>query len=334
MSAHEEAIESFECFGSRCAALVTGDGPTGSAREAARRARALMLEWHGRFSRFSATSELSRLNADPRETVPASALMIRLAQAILAAGRASGGLVDSTLVREISAAGYSSDLGEPLALRDALARAPHRRAAAPAAQQRWRAIAVDPTAGTITRPPGVMLDSGGIAKGLFGDVLAELLAGHASFALDCAGDLRLGGSQHASRAVRVQSPFDQSILHTFELREAGVATSGIGRRSWAGADGRPAHHLLDPSTGAPAFTGIAQATAIAPTASLAEVRAKAALLSGPRQAPSWLPDGGVIVLDDGSHHVFAPPARVALAALAGLRSPAGRDSGLLDSAAA
>jgi hypothetical protein len=36
---------------------------------------------------------------------------------------------------------------------------------------------------------------------------------------------------------------------------------------------------------------------------MAEVRAKAALLSGPHAAKRWLPEGGVIVYDDGTHEV-------------------------------
>ena len=49
-----------------------------------------------------------------------------------------------------------------------------------------------------------------------------------------------------------------------------------------------------------------QATALAPTALDAEVRAKAALLSGPDGAGRWLSHGGVLVLDDGTHHVIPP----------------------------
>ena len=85
----------------------------------------------------------------------------------------------------------------------------------------------------------------------------------------------------APRAVDVESPVDESTLHRFELADAGVATSGIGRRSWLDARGQVAHHLLDPSSGRPAFTGLVQVTALAPTATRAEALAKAALLSGP-----------------------------------------------------
>ena len=128
--------------------------------------------------------------------------------------------------------------------------------------------------------------------------------------VDCAGDLRLGG-EPSQRPVRVASPFGAEILHTFALRAGGVATSGIGRRSWLDARGRPAHHLLDPATGRPAFTGVVQATALAPTALEAEVLAKAAVLSGPAGARAWLPHGGVVVLDDGTHELVDPARQLA-----------------------
>jgi hypothetical protein len=39
---------------------------------------------------------------------------------------------------------------------------------------------------------------------------------------------------------------------------------------------------------------------------VAETCAKAALLRGPDGAEGWLPDGGVIVFDDGTHRVVEP----------------------------
>ncbi len=49
-------------------------------------------------------------------------------------------------------------------------------------------------------------------------------------------------------------------------------------------------------------------TALAPSALLAEVYAKAALLSGPERAAEWLPHGGVLVHDDGEVDVVAARA--------------------------
>jgi len=104
--------------------------------------------------------------------------------------------------------------------------------------------------------------------------------------------------------VRVDGPFEGSVLHTFELAEGAVATSGIGRRSWLDADGRPAHHLIDPATGAPAFTGIVQVTALAPTGVVAEALAEAAILAGPEGVGRWLPHGGLVVYHDGSRRTI------------------------------
>jgi FAD:protein FMN transferase len=158
---------------------------------------------------------------------------------------------------------------------------------------------------TVTRPPGTRLDSGGIAKGLFADLAARLLEDAGAYAIDCCGDVRIGGRDAIARAVRVDDPFEPGAwLHEYAVASGGVATSGIGRRSWIGPDGRPAHHLLDPSTGRPAYTGVVQVTALGPTAADAEVRAKAALLSGAERAAGWLPHGGLIVFDDGSHLVL------------------------------
>jgi FAD:protein FMN transferase len=280
-------MTSFRCFGGRCAVLV--DDPA-----AALQARRRLEAWHDRFSRFVATSELSRLNADPRPAVAVTPTMAALVEAVVDAARMTDGLVDGTLVPEIEAAGYRGDLGAPLPLKLALGLAPARRRAGPSPRARWREIRV--VDGVVHRPPGVALDSGGLGKGLFADLIADSLP-HDTVGIDCAGDLRFRGPR---RTIHVANPFGGGPVHAFELTDGAVATSGIGRRSWLQA-GRPAHHLLDPATGAPAFTGVVQATALAPTALEAEIRAKAAVLSGPEAGERWLAEhGGVLVLDDGS----------------------------------
>ena len=298
-----EAIVRFDCFGSRCAVLVTGSGRLGGAELAAQLARRQLRDWHRRFSRFEPGSELSLLNGNPATRVPVTGTMARLIEAVVHAARRTGGLVDGTLVREIEAAGYESDLDGSLPLHEALELAPPRAPGSPSALARWREITVDVGNGVVSRPPGVAIDSGGLGKGLFADLLADQLQDHSAFAVDCGGDLRVGGTQ---RTVEVASPFDERVLHRFELAGGGVATSGIGRRSWLDASGAPAHHLLDPRSGRPAFTGIVQATALAPTALEAETLAKAALLSGPSRAREWLGHGGVLVFEDGAHEVLEP----------------------------
>jgi thiamine biosynthesis lipoprotein len=304
-----EVLERFSCFGGSCEVVVQGSGPAGPAWEAVARTRRRLEGWHQQFSRFDPASELSRLNHDPRATVAVSASMGRFLVAALEVAGWTGGLVDPTLVSALEHAGYAEDLrSEPIPLEEALCLAPARRPARPSAEATWRLIRVDSGAGTVTRPAGLQLDSGGIAKGLFGDLLAPVLDGHASYAINAAGDVRFGGAAELTRPVQVASPFDDRVLHTFELPAGAAATSGIGKRSWLDRDGRPSHHLLDASTGRPAFSGIVQVTALAPTGVQAEALSKAALLSGPALAAEWLPYGGLIVYDDGGFEVLGAPA--------------------------
>ena len=229
--------------------------------------------------------------------------MARLIETVREAAEATHGLVDATLL--------GRDRGRRLRQRPpgtaaAAARAAPQRRTLPRRPEPLFALARDRgrRLGDPRARPGVRFDSGGLAKGLFADLLAERLQDHRSFAVDCGGDLRFTGPP---RRLEVADPFGGKPVHVFELETAAVATSGVGRRSWLGPDGRPAHHLLDPATGRPAFTGVVQATALAPTTVEAEWRAKAAVLSGPDGAARWLEHGGVVVLDDGTHFVTEPP---------------------------
>jgi thiamine biosynthesis lipoprotein len=246
----------------------------------ARDAHALEAEVHDfaeRLTRFDATSELSRLNADPREAVPASGLLRDAIRAALWAAARTGGLVDPALCGEIEAAGYERTL-PPGELR--LDVAPPRRPAR--ARDTWRQVRL--RGDCVVRPPGLRLDLGGTAKGL----LADRLRG--ATAVDCGGDIRT----RVPIAVDVIHPLTRAPAARVEVH-GGIATSGIDRRCWEGG-----HHLLDPSTGRPAWTGLVGATALAPTALEAEALAKAALLSGPDGGRAWLAShGGFLFHDDG-----------------------------------
>jgi thiamine biosynthesis lipoprotein len=234
-----------------------------------------------RLTRFDPGSELCALNADPRAEVPASPLLRRAVQAALLGARRTGGLADPTLLDGVEAAGYArSRVGaEPASLEAALRAAPRRRAATPGG--RWRAV--DVRDHSIVRPPGLRLDLGGSAKGLAADWAASRLDGR--YVVDCGGDIRVGGTHDV--ALR-------GTAHTLRVTDGAVATSGIDRRVWRRPDGSYAHHLLDPGTGEPAWTGLISATAAAPTALEADALAKAALLAGPLGARRFLCEGIVI----------------------------------------
>jgi FAD:protein FMN transferase len=304
----------FDAMGSHVRLLIGDPGPgMAPAPAAAEQARRLIVEFDATLSRFKPESELCSLNADPRERVPASELLRTAVKAGLEAAQRSGGLVDPTLVGEIETAGYvASRAGVPGApLGAALAEAPARRPARPNPAREWRRIEVDDAAGTITRPAGLRFDTGGAGKGLAADLVAQRLRGYSRFIVDCGGDIRIGGAGAliAPYEIFVEHPLTGERAFVLKLGSGAVATSGLNVRIWRGEDGRYSHHLLDPATGEPAWTGLIGATALGDTAVEAETFAKAALLSGPEGGRAVLAErGGLLVHDSGRIETVGPLA--------------------------
>jgi FAD:protein FMN transferase len=295
----------FDAMGSHVRLLIGEPGPGMTpAADSAEQARRFVIDFDAALSRFKPSSELCALNGDPRERVPASELLRQAVRAGLGAAERSEGLVDPTLVREIEGAGYVDSRagmsGVPLG--EALPQAPPRRAASPSPEARWRGFEVDDDAGEIARPPGLLFDTGGTGKGLAADLVAAGLRGYSRFIVDCGGDIRIGGADALVHPyeVFVEHPIGGERAYVLRLGFGGVATSGLNVRIWRGADGRYVHHLLDPATGEPAWTGLVGATALADTAVEAETLSKAALLSGPEGGRQVLADrGGLLVHDSG-----------------------------------
>jgi thiamine biosynthesis lipoprotein len=311
MSEHDVV---FDAMGSHVRLLI-GDPEPGMAPApaAAERAREFIADFDAKLSRFKPDSELCALNADPRPRVPASDLLRQAVKAGLSAAERSGGLVDPTLADEIESAGYvGSRAGVPGApLGAALADAPPRRPAAPHPEARWRRFEVDEEEGSIARPPGVRFDTGGAGKGLAADLVADRLRGYSRFIVDCGGDIRIGGPGALvwPYEVFVEHPLTGERTHVLRLGSGGVATSGLNVRIWRGPDGRYAHHLLDPATGEPAWTGLIGVTALGATAVEAETLSKAALLSGPAGGREILAEhGGLLVHDSGEVERVGPLA--------------------------
>lgn len=314
----------FELMGTHIRILVgePSSAEAGSPDAAADRVEAFLGVYNETMSRFRPDSELSRLNEDQREEIPASPLMCSAIAAAIAAAEQSEGLVDPTLLGELEDAGYREHwtAENRVELREALeAYRPPTAPADVAPASRWREISVDEDAGLIRRPRGVRIDTGGTGKGHAADLAGELLTGFETWAVDCGGDVRIGGNSGVEREVQVLGAFDDGQIETMTVRGGAVATSGLSSRIWRDEQGNSAHHLINPATGQPAFTGLVAATAAAPTAVEAETLAKIALLRGPEDAPAVLSRyGGITVDEDGTVERIgqlqaAPRVRITLA---------------------
>ncbi len=271
----------------------------GDEEAIARQVAATFRAAEDRFTRFRADSELSALNRAVGPFVASRELFATLARA-RAYVDLTAGLFDPGLGATLSALGYDRSFAP-----GALDRA---RAGEQPPRGRFRDLLLDPATSTVWRPPHVQIDLGGIAKGSTVDRAALHLTGPG--AIDAGGDAVVRGEAPCGGAwlVEIEDPADPSrTIATVAVSDAAVATSAGNRRRWRVGD-RLAHHLIDPRSGAPAASGVVQATVVAPSAELADVLAKTSLLLGAREGRAFLERqpgvGGVLVLDDG-RPVFA-----------------------------
>lgn len=261
--------------------------------------RARLGELERRWTRFDADSELSRAMALAGTEVPVSADTLTLLAAMLQAHADTDGRYDPTMLRQVVDAGYGASIEDA-----------GRRSVTidlPDPSRRLQEIRVDAAGGSVSFPPGLGVDPGGIGKGLAADlVVAELLDGGTAGALvSIGGDLAAAGRSPGADGWRVQveDPFDTAAtVVEVVLDGGGVATSSTLSRRWSHR-GSSAHHVLDPATGTVARTDLATVTAMAGTAWQAEVHATAALLCGRRGALPALATAGCsgVVVDLEGH---------------------------------
>jgi thiamine biosynthesis lipoprotein len=296
------------------AELLTVGAPSGALAAA----RSQLVELEARWSRFRPDSELSTLNrAAGRPVVVSPETLTLLALAVLG-WQATAGRFDPTVLEALEAAGYDRSF-------DQLPAHGHPSGGSrpiPGPAPGLAGIRIDAEAATVTLPPGVRLDVGGVAKGYAADLLCGQLraAGAAGACINVGGDLRVSGAAPHSGpwAIAVPHPHGGPAA-TLQLTEGAVATSSPLRRAWH-AGRRAAHHLIDPRTGQPASTSILQATVVAAEAWRAEVAAKAAFLA---DLPDALPQAtrlgteALIIDQDGGLHLTAGLQQAAATGQAG-----------------
>ena len=252
------------------------------------------------WSRFLPESELSLLNAagGGRPVVVSPSTFALISHAV-DAWRHTGGRFDPTGLAALQELGYDRTFDDVVR-----ADQPAPRATAQALVG-CGAIELDPIVRAVTLPEGLHLDLGGIGKGYAADLVTQELmdAGARAACVDLGGDLRVMGPGPYDHAweTTFDSPDLAERIGRLRFDHGAVATSTKLRRRWRRGDVM-LHHLLDPSTGAPADSGLATVTVIAGDAWWAEVLAKAAFVAGPVAGVRLLEESGVeglLVADDG-----------------------------------
>src|SRR5438128_2778570 len=260
----------FDALGSTCELLSVESGPA-----ALERCEQRIRDAEARFTRFLRDSELAGLNASDGRYVPVSPEMFAMLQAALWAFEESEGLVNAAVLPALAAAGYDrpfrQGLAEPSVLR------PTQLPALP------EVLLVDHSTRSAALAPGAALDLGGIAKGALADLLIDELGENG--VCNLGGDLRVRGLGPEGDGWHI-GLCDRTAV---ALTEGAVCTSGTTRRRW----GQSAHHLIDPRTGMPARTDLAEVSVVTDSALRGEVYAKCAMLLGSTAGLAFLETRGL-----------------------------------------
>jgi thiamine biosynthesis lipoprotein len=239
-------------------------------------ARAYLEHLEQRWSRFLPDSDVSRINNSNGRSVEVHADTITLFDAMVDAWHRTGGGFDPTVLPVLIANGYGTSIDDsgrsttlpPIALRVGGV----------------EDIVIDHERRTIIAPPDVVVDPGGIGKGLAADLAATRLVerGAAGALVTIGGDLAMVGTppEPTGWLVTVErADPGAGDLCTLVVDHGGVATSSTRSRRWL-VDGQSRHHVIDPISAAQATTDLLAVTVIARTGWLAEVHATEALLAG------------------------------------------------------
>jgi len=234
------------------------------------------------FSRFTQTSELSRLNSGKLKEGKVSSELYQLVEKALQVAELTDGAYDPTVIDLLEAYGYDrkndfSKLADPgLALeisKMALGRPSFRK------------IKLDPEATTIVLQPGQRIDLGSIGKGYAVDLAYKVLSGNRfdGFLINAGGDIRVFGNNPEGIPWRImlyrsqlpnQRISTDNCLGMISLQNSSIAGSG----GWARKVGI-FHHLLNPRTGLP-VNEVAQTYVMADTATDSDVWATALFVTG------------------------------------------------------
>ena len=255
----------------------------------------LLRELEQAWSRFREDSDVSRLNWSQGRPARVRPCTARLVAELINAWALTDGDFDPTALPQLVASGYHTSRVDP-----------SRRTILPeTAAWPGDVAGIDIAGLDIRLPLGTTLDPGGLGKGLAADMIAELAMdrGADGVLAEVGGDLVVAGQAPDATAwtIGIQDPFTPTeLMSVIRLARGSVATSSRLMGVWAGADG-PAHHLIDPATGASALTPTLTSTVIAGAGARAEALAKLAFLRDPDQLLDWLPRigaAGLIVAAD------------------------------------
>lgn len=129
----------------------------------------------------------------------------------------------------------------------------------------YRKIQYDAATGTVTLPEGMEIDLGSVAKGYAGQLAAQMLREHGvqSALLNLGGNLQTVGAKPDGSPwqIGIKDPQGEDAMMVLSVEDQAVVTSG-GYERYFEQDGQTYWHIMDPSTGHPADSGLISVTIV------------------------------------------------------------------------
>jgi thiamine biosynthesis lipoprotein len=207
-------------------------------------------------SRFDPDSEVNRIARHVGEPVPVSPLLAGALRLALDLAESTGGAFDPVVGGRLAAAGYDRHYRTGLHWQGGNGLS---------AKATWRDVSLDSEADTVTLAEPILLDLGGVVKGLAIDLAALELTDCPGALIDAGGDVYATGIDidGAPWQVGIADPHHPGhLLGTLALANLAAATSGCYARG---------PHLIDPRPiPSPKGRRAASVTVVAPTAAAAD----------------------------------------------------------------
>ena len=126
-------------------------------------------------------------------------------------------------------------------------------------------IQYDAATGVVTLPEGMEIDLGSVAKGYAGQLAAQMLREHGvqSALLNLGGNVQTVGAKPDGSPwqIGIKDPQGEDAMMVLSVEDQAVVTSG-GYERYFEQDGQTYWHIMDPSTGHPADSGLLSVTIV------------------------------------------------------------------------
>ena len=153
----------------------------------------------------------------------------------------------------------------------------------------YRRISLSGT--SLTVPKGMQLDLGAVGKGYTSDLVTRILKEHGikSALISLGGNIQAIGSRPdgSDWRIGIRAPWEDGSLGVLEISDAAVVTSGGYENYFEDEEGNRYWHILDPSTGYPAISGLQCVVIVGPEGKKCDALSTALFVMGEEKAEAY-----------------------------------------------